>query len=170
MRYESRHTEIKANAVASSSTVNLLKTIGLKQVLKMCHVFNNLKVKQNINFQSNAKANKVFVNGTAYSIGTFIVTNMSEPDIEFGEIIDIQQSITPLEPEEGTSKRKARESLKFTVKIYDEFFFDDHYMVYVVKSDNQFKVLDLQEIPCIPPVVAFQMNEDCHWIIPRYKL
>ena len=70
MRYESRHTEIKANAVASSAMVNLLETIGLKQVLKIWHVFNNLKVESNINFQCNAKANKVFINGTAYNIGT----------------------------------------------------------------------------------------------------
>lgn len=40
MRYEARHTEVKANSLSSSSNRNLLKTIATKQLLKLCEVVN----------------------------------------------------------------------------------------------------------------------------------
>ena len=42
-------------------------------------------------------------------------------------------------------------------------------MVYVVENKNQKRIVDLDEIPSMPPVTAIK-NENNYWIIPRYKL
>ena len=48
MGYQSRHTNIKANAAATSSSVYVLKTIALKQVLQMREIFNNIEVESHV--------------------------------------------------------------------------------------------------------------------------
>ena len=169
MRYESRHTDVKANAVATSSSVNLLKTIALKQVLQMCEIFNNIELESHVTYKFSSNCKKVYINNTEYSIGTFIVMNIAEPDIQFGEIIDIQKAVKYEESGGSTDKRKAQESVQFTVKIYNEFYFDEHYMVYIAESKNEFKTVDLEDIPTIPPVAAFE-KESFQWIIPIYRL
>ena len=62
----------------TSSQLNLLKTIAIKQVLKMCHIFKTIKIESNIVFKCTANSKKVFINETEYNIGTCIVIS-TEP-------------------------------------------------------------------------------------------
>ena len=171
MRYESRHTDIKANAVATNSTQNLLKIIALKQILQMCKIFNDIEFVSNITFKLSTNCKKVYVNNTEYSIGMFIVINITEPEIQFGEIIDIQKAAKSEESEERVGKDKGgiKDCVLFTVRIYEEFYFDEHCMVYVTINKNELKTVDLEEIPAMPPVAAIEKGT-FHWIIPRYRL
>ncbi|XP_032458006.1 uncharacterized protein LOC116738689 [Nasonia vitripennis] len=173
MRYESRHREVKANAVTSNSNINLLKTIALKQALKMCKTFDTFENKchavlfQPNDCRSNDLYSKVTVNGSEYKIGSFIVVSVEEPDFRFGEIIEIKKLLSTYETKDGVDKTESK--VQFTVVIYEETYFDNHFMVYVVEKTGENKIVNCDNIPSMPPVVALKKNQN-HCIIPRYIL
>ena len=122
---------------------NLLKTIALKQILQMCKVFNDIGFVSNITYKLSTQCKKVYINNTEYSIGMFIVINIAELEIQFGEIIDVEKVVKSEESEErvGKDKRRIKESVQFTVRVYEEFYFDEHCMVYVTENKNELKTI-----------------------------
>ena len=166
MRNESRHRDVKANAVSSSSNKNLLKTIAFKQALQLCKTFNTFESKSEITFQlnntkNNINYNSVTINGSEYKIGSFIVISVEEPDIKFGKIIEIYKLASTVESTDV--------SVQFIVDIYEEIYFDDHFMVYVVTKIVKNEIINYSNIPSMPPVVALKKDKN-YWIIPRYIL
>ncbi|KAL7294221.1 hypothetical protein TKK_0012237 [Trichogramma kaykai] len=151
MRHESRHRDIKANAVASNTHLNLLKTIATKQALKMCQVFDSFEADNNILFGPNIKKNnihyqQVIINNSEYKVNSFLVISLANPDIQFGKIVSIKK----LELKTGEV------SVQFELKVYNELFFDKHIMAYVVSKDetSNKKFVKLNDIPSMPPVSA----------------
>uniref|UniRef100_A0ABD2WZX3 Uncharacterized protein n=1 Tax=Trichogramma kaykai TaxID=54128 RepID=A0ABD2WZX3_9HYME len=166
MRHESRHRDIKANAVASNTHLNLLKTIATKQALKMCQVFDSFEADNNILFGPNIKKNnihyqQVIINNSEYKVNSFLVISLANPDIQFGKIVSIKK----LELKTGEV------SVQFELEVYNELFFDKHIMAYVVSKDetSNKKFVKLNDIPSMPPVSAVKKGE-CYFIIPKYKL
>ena len=108
MHFESNHRPLKCTAQSTSCTKNLLKTIATKQTLIMCEMMHSLEFEKTIKFGavdnsnklrsyfSNEKQNKLCkyfnqcdIYGIPYQIGTYIVTDMKDSEIEFGETADI---------------------------------------------------------------------------------
>ena len=81
MRYESRHRDMKANAQATSSHINLLKTIAIKEVLKFCQTVDNFEQNQRyLTLFPDRKLDNVYnivkkKNEIEFKIGIFIIVN-----------------------------------------------------------------------------------------------
>lgn len=159
MRYESRHRDVKANAVASNCNVNLLKSIAIKQALQMTKTFDTFENKLDISFDpdniaNNGTYNHVTVNGSEYRVGCFIVISVYEPDIQFGKIIKIEKLSST-----DQSRDQIESLVQFTVLIYEEVYFDDHFMLYVIASTKKIVTLKYSNIPSMPPVAALKKGE-----------
>ncbi|KAL7307601.1 hypothetical protein TKK_0000289 [Trichogramma kaykai] len=161
MRYESRHRDIKANAVATNSHKNLLKTIAQKQALQLCRTYEIFEKQSNIVFESNDNVdyNKVRINGSDFKIGSFIVLSLKEPEVKFGKILNIKKI-------DFTNEEA---SVEFFVKVFEEVFFDDHVMAYVISETDECKTVSLNNIPSMP-TVTFLPKDDTLYIIPKYIL
>ena len=173
MRFESRHTEVKANAEASKSQKNPLVTITTKQLLRMCQLFNCIKLDNNTklgpvddtffqsrnhfcNSGSNVKKHKfVEINGTLYKIGSYLVTDMQESEIEFGQILEIIH---------------VNENIFFYFQTYKEITFSDHVHAYIVKRNKSVKkCLNYNDVPNTMPALSVKKN-DTHFIALRCGL
>ena len=172
MRYESRHRQLKSNAVCSSCNINLLVTITKKQLLKMCHMFttfaseNPIKlscaVKNDIvnssQFFGEAKAvyyNSIDIYGTLYKNSMFIVTDMSKIEMEFGKIVKIA---------------KIESELFFYLQFYEEITFDDHFYSYTVKKKhNKTQWFNYKNLPNVPPCLYVKNNKN-NFVSTRFNL
>lgn len=157
MRYEARHRQIKPNAQSTSCIRNLLKTIATKQLLKLCEVVNTAKYSNNNITLKSTKDNdkEININGFAYQIGTFVVTNMDEMEKEFGETIEIFVE---------------NDGIYFYMKIYCEITFDDHCHAYIVSRKNcEFKKFKQTDLPVIAPCLSVKLNDN-HFIASKYIL
>lgn len=150
MRFESRHRDIRASAQGTSSKINLLFTVALKQVLKMCEFLNNNQCEDDVVFDSksslgNGKYSSVMIHATKYELGTFIVLDVSEPDIKFGKIIKIERNT---------------ETVKFTVEVFEELYFDSHTMSYIIDiNPDTISTAILSEISIMPPVSVIKRQK-----------
>ena len=79
MRFESNQRPLKSAAQISSNSKNLLKTIAIKQALKMCQMMNSKEFEDIISFVvvNNIKKRGYFngqvnIRGTVYELGSFI--------------------------------------------------------------------------------------------------
>lgn len=165
MRFESYHRQLKATAVSTSSSRNLLVTIATKQILQMCDTFHSLEIKNEIqfgsreNFSENNSENEYYkeveINGNKFKIGMFIVTDLSQIEKEFGKITKII---------------KVKEEVFFEVSIFQEITFDCHYHAYIVKqNDNETKLFKPADLPLISPVL-FVQKDRTQFIATRYRL
>ena len=174
MRYESFHRQIKSNAVSTSCNKNLLVTIATKQTLQMCYTNMNYKIDviegslddtdnsydldypSDHDFKSSSKQfyNQLELNGTIYRIGTYLVTDMLESEMKFGEIIKIL---------------KVNHVIYFHMKSYEQVTFDYHYHAYTINSMNLCKLYKYEELPKIAPCLSMKMNKT-HFIATRYTL
>ncbi|OXU19781.1 hypothetical protein TSAR_000619 [Trichomalopsis sarcophagae] len=139
----------------------------------MCKTFDTFENKchavlfQPNDCRSNDLYSKVTVNGSEYKIGSVIVVSVEEPDFRFGEIIEIKKLLSTYGTKDGVDKTESK--VQFTVVIYEETYFDNHFMVYVVEKTGENKIVNCDNIPSMPPVVALKKNQN-HCIIPRYIL
>ena len=162
MRYESFHRQIKSNAVSTSCNKNLLITIATKQTLQMCFTNMNYKIdviEASLNtdnfyeidypsdhgFKSSSKEfyNRLELNGTIYRLGTYLVTDMLESEIKFGEIVKIL---------------KVNNVISFHMQLYEQVTFDYHYHAYTTNSMNLCKLYKYEELPKIAPCLSIKMN------------
>lgn len=106
MRYESRHRLIKASVVSTSCKKNVIETVAIKQMLYMYSLYTNYKYRKIelrtidpescfLNFATVDQAidkivyKEIKINVISYKPGMFIVTNLEEHEVEFGEILKI---------------------------------------------------------------------------------
>ena len=98
MRFESRHRHLKSNAQGTCSSKNLLKTIAIKQVLKMCHMIHTFEFEGPIVAgsllpnQLDTCYKSVKVNGIYCELGNFIVADMTDVNRRC-ETTDVQKSL-----------------------------------------------------------------------------
>lgn len=106
MRCESHHRLIKASFTSTSCKKNVIETIAIKQSLYMYSLYANYKYEKVelgktdpessfLNYAIVDQANEknfykeIKINGINYKLGMFIVTDLKEPEVEFGEILKI---------------------------------------------------------------------------------
>ena len=173
MRFESRHRLIKAVALASSCTKNLLVTIATKEMLRMCEMINSMESDPPIKFGKPDDRKKtreyitnikntdkcsffktVEINGNVLKIGTFIVTDVVSIEKEFGEIEDILN---------------IDEEIYLYVNIFDEVTFDGHYHAYVTTRSKKSKLVKFNDLPDLAPVFFINKN-NTNFIAARYQL
>ena len=98
MRYESFHRIVKSIFQATSCHKNPSITIAKKLIFKMCQVADTMKHEDFIIFNSEDCSNKpnnfyksVKINDTTYRIEAFVVVNLSDDYVEFGEVVKIKK-------------------------------------------------------------------------------
>ena len=177
MRYESRHRDIKGNAQATSSHINLLKTIAIKQVLKFCQTVDNFEQNQgNLTLFPDRKLdnvqNIVKKNAIEFKVGSFIILSVRDSEAEFGKIIKIEKVVETGEPEGSTNKRKLAEKIILTIQGFQEIYFNTHLHLYIAE-----RVLALDQTVCITdlpiksPLTAIRCNtDDLYYIILKFIL
>lgn len=156
MRFESYHQLIKRNANSSNNARNLLKTIAKKQALKLCEMIYNFTYESEIKFGSLKKTNErkpyfsdkinnnqcqyydeVDICNTIYNIGTFVVINMEECEIEFGKITNIIHS---------------NNDIYFDLEVFEEVTFDEHVHAYIVEFKDENKLIKFSDLSPIAPL------------------
>ena len=153
MRFESRHRQLKSNAVSTSCNINLLKTIATKQMLKMCEMIHTFNVNDHTaKFVFSDK--KVTICDVSYRLGTFIVIDMHKSEKQFGKITKIMQI-------EG--------EIYFNVTIFEEVTFDEHFHAYIVEQGEEEKLIKQQDVPNIAPCLSIK-SKNVHYISTRYGL
>lgn len=176
MRFESFHRTVKLPAVSTSSRKNLLKTIATKQALRICQMMHSLEFESSVKLgaentkiverrkyfntieeQTSCKYyRQIHIHGTYYSIGTYIVIDMQDSEINFGKILDIVV---------------LNNEIYFDVKIVEEITFDDHYHAYIARTTKTCKLVKHADLPVISPVFShYHDKEKTLYISPRYKL
>ena len=175
MRYELKHRQVKAIAQSTNSNKNLLITIANKQLLKMCQMIHSAEFETNIKFDSRDNSEsiprsdfcnidiqgqeefykQVEINGTLYKIGTFLVLDMKESEVEFGTILKIL---------------RMKDNIFFIFKIFREITFDDHVHAFIVnQNSNETKLVNHNDLPNIAPALPVQKNNTL-FIALQYKL
>lgn len=169
MRFESRHRDIKTCAVLIASKVNLLKTIAIKQMLKMCQALDSLFHEERISFGPIEKQTqsdqdnyqRVTIDGIVYNIGTFLFTNLQENEVEFGKITRIRNL---------SNTDESSPQVQFYIEVYRESYFDFHTHSYIIKRDAA-KERELNCSELIPnSVVHSIVCKEKHHIVTRYRL
>lgn len=108
IRFESYHRSVKLTAESTSSKRNLLKTIAIKQSLKLCQMINTLTFEDRMKYGSIRKKDenrsyfadqqknencvcyeKIEIDSVSYRVGTFLVVNLESSEVDFGEIDSI---------------------------------------------------------------------------------
>lgn len=152
MRLEAKHKEFKAVVTATSCSKNLLKTIAIKQILKMCTTINELANERHLILGSvdvkaqNIDASLKFVNfiiskGTRYTKGTILVTNNLGVEKEFGRIVNIGFNET---------------NIVFYLQSFEELYFDSHIYAYAIDAKKSMVRLSLSELPDILPCTTIK--------------
>ena len=178
MRYESRHQDLKSNALSSNNRKNLLVTIAKKQILQMCEMMNNFTCNKKYKFGSvdtditetadyytyffnytscmtKQFYKQVEINEISYKVGSFIVTNMQDSEKEFGQIVKIME---------------IDNQIHFYTKIYNEVVFHDHYHAYnVTHNKKDFQVRLYNDLPLIAPCLSIVKN-GVRYVATRYVL
>lgn len=175
MRFELRHRHLKANSQSSSSTINLLKTVGTKQLLQMCYVIHSLECGSEIDFgclddkecisiysdfsemarpEEIECFNWINICNTTYKTGNFIITDVESSEIQFGKITKII---------------KLKDNIYFRLDIFDEFTFEDHYQAYITQPKNKIKYIEQKELPVFAPCLSVRINNDMY-IATRYRV
>ncbi|KAL7298938.1 hypothetical protein TKK_0008039 [Trichogramma kaykai] len=121
MRFESRHRQIKSVVTSTSSRVNTLKTIGVKEQLHLCKTTNELKKDKNEPIDSYKTHTKILLNGVTYEIGMILPIDIRQHDKIFGKIVSIIQ---------------VKSKIYFTMECYEEEDFDYHYFAYTVNRNS----------------------------------
>lgn len=172
MRFESRHRSLEANVHATNCSKNLLLTIARKETLKMAEIFHTTRSENTIDYISPDSTDETYsataelsheakyykeaeINSTRYKIGTFIVSNMEESEIEFGEIVKII---------------KINDDAYFQINVFDEIIFDDHFHSYHVKKRvNEVRIVKYADLLIIAPCISIKKRKT-HFVSPKYVL
>ena len=154
-RYESRHTVVKANFIATASRRNPMKTISIKQMMYLCNACTNSRFYEECPLERKDKEQK-----KPFAVGDFIVTNLKNHEIEFGEIVEIKDD---LESENESDKI-------FVLQLYYETAFDDFYYSYIVEKDD--KIIEIKESElCFPSNTLNSVKKnDVHIITAKYLI
>lgn len=170
IRYESKHRQLKAVAVTTSCSKNLLKTIAIKKVLKMCAMVDEIANLKDISLGSvDCKVRRVdndlkyfnYVNirGTMYAKETIVVVDNIGVEKHFGKILKVSMHKT---------------ELYFHLQLYEEIYFDDHIHAYAIKKLKKIvriKYVDLLNIfPCSVMRKKITSKKFKLYLISRYVL
>lgn len=168
MRFESSHRSIKANALASKNTRNLLKTIATKQAFKMCKMMHSLQYEKTIEYNnqvfnnnktyfSDAARNqmcsyyrKVLIHGLTYKINMCVVLRSEEIEFRFGRIIDIVS---------------CGDDLFFYLEVLEEFSFDRHMYAYIVHNRGEKELVNFADLPNLPPVTCIKKMKQRMYVL-----
>lgn len=171
MRFESFHRSIKSTAESTASKVNVIKTVAIKQSLKLCEMIHSLTFENSIKFGSvGEKQNKSFfedkeknekyecfeeieIDGIDYKVGSFLVVNIEKSEVEFGEI----ENIIYVDNE-----------IYFYFKIFEEIIYDNHVQAYLVKSTEN-KLIGYVDLPYMDSVQSI-VKKDFHFIVTKHRL
>ena len=149
-RYESRHRDIKSNLIATASRRNPMKTIAIKQ---MCHL-NNTSTNQTFQEKMMTPTHKINQKEIYYAVGDFILVDVQDDQLEFGEIIEI---------------KKAPENI-ILVHMYYEISFDDHYHAYIIEKDNSIREIKTSDLPFTTNYLTHIIKNDCQMLVSRYRI
>ena len=159
MRNESRHTELKAESNAISGNQNAVKTIAIKEVLRMCHQFHSYQIPNDIIYGANdndlcssniiSSMNKTLLSngqfyrqltilGEEFKIGSKIVFDVDSIEKVFGKIVKIICY---------------NDDVYFTCEIYKEVYFDNNTQTYLVKKKKNCKTILFNDLPDCTPCV-----------------
>ncbi|KAJ8665778.1 hypothetical protein QAD02_007440 [Eretmocerus hayati] len=164
MRFESFHQPIKNVATSTRSSKNLLKTVVTKMALQMLYFTHTLDFSKSIKFGSlhlffNRKSyfenesknksylcyNDVTIDGIDYKLGMFLfLGNLNEYcHAHFGEILQIISV-------DG--------EIFFSLRVYDEQFFDSHVHAYSVEKTKEERLVNVKCLPIFSPVLFVISN------------
>lgn len=161
MRFESRHRQLKAVATAISCNIDLLKTIAVKECLKMCHMMQTYmcdteiatvvqKKIKNITYYT-----KIELNGSFYSKNTFVVIDNTDIEKIFGKI-------TCIFKEDGI--------VKFEMDQYSELTFNEHIHAYEIDLNSRTRITkSYTDLPKLPPCFS-SICDDNVYLVSHFRL
>lgn len=174
MRYESRHRFLKAVANAVSGSKNLLKTIAIKESLRMCQESLTSKKRPEWTFGSqdfnliepavmSAISGEILTNAQFYEkvsfeeyvfkINMMLVVDPTKIEHVFGKVVKII--------------RTKNSEIYAVLEIFEEEYFDHDTFSFVIKSQKKYRTIKLSEIPHSPPCTMHEINGKIH-ITPLY--
>ncbi|OXU19437.1 hypothetical protein TSAR_011763 [Trichomalopsis sarcophagae] len=155
MRFESRHRLLKSIATSTNCNKNLLVTIAKKEMLKLCEMTHLATFEHKIKFGSidMDKVTEFYFDdkekckrciyykevddrGFSFKKGIFVVLNMQNVEVEFGEILKIIW---------------VDDELFFYVNVFEEVTFDEHYHAYVVEKCDKKIIIKQKDLPFVAP-------------------
>lgn len=173
MRFEAKHKPIKDIATSQNSSMNLLKTVALKQALIMCSMMHSLEFEKSIVLGSIRKGidsksyfndinkdqackyyNEVHINGISYRIGTYLVISLANSEAEFGKIQDIILW---------------QGEVYFYFEIFEEITFDFHAYAYIVRKLNRKTLMMQKNLPILAPLLSVK-KKNTHFLAAKYRL
>ena len=153
-RFESYYQGIKSNAHSPSNTRNLIKTIAIKQSLRLENlkyleiIFGNIIKK----FQTKDYFEKIEIHGISYEIGSFIVTNLTKSEKQFGKILSLSF---------------VNDAIYFKVNLFEEISYDEHIHAYIIENLNENRIIKYENIPVITPLIPY-IVENNYYLIAKY--
>lgn len=173
MRFESFHGPIKSTAQSTNCKKNFLKTIATKQTLRMCQTLHSIENENPIKLGAvnHSKEQKLYfkddnqnasckyysqvnIEGAQYNIGSFLILNTKESEVEFGEILDIVF---------------LDNKIYFYVIFYEEVTFDFHFHAYIVKFIGKKILVKHEDLPRIAQALPVCMNKT-KYVVTQYGL
>ena len=134
--------------------------LAKKQMLQFCYTVDNFSRTEHdeILFSDKCKDdfhNRVKKQEVEYTVGSFIVLNVEETEVEFSKILKIEKVYDTDDPEIDSKKRKITEKVFLHIECYQEVYFNIHLHTFVVKRvQNLDKIISISDIPITSPVVA----------------
>ncbi|KAJ8675244.1 hypothetical protein QAD02_011030 [Eretmocerus hayati] len=171
LRFESKHTEIKDILSVVECNKNILKTVGVRLNLSLARFqFEKYEVSHVIRGPSQVNINihkhfydahkkealkHVTINDICYKLGTIIVVDIHDVEVEFGEISGIYEI-------DG--------QIHFEYQTFEYVTFDRRYYAYrVFQNVNNVKVVSFKALACKTPCLKFAIKGS-FYITTRYRL
>lgn len=165
MRYESRHRLLKAASNSVSGSKNILKSVAIKEILRLCfsrhtqevsdqiifgprdHSFCNTQVLSSISEDVLSNAifhTKVTVYEEEFQIGSIVVINVASIKKVFGKITKIIDS---------------NKDIYFTCEIFEMYFDENATLGYAAKNIG-IKTFKFSDVPICGPCMMHEINSN----------